>query len=114
MGKRTETLETMKSFLFFFSLILITYKETTSSPAPKPDNDVHFHVNMPGSESSYPLKTGGKNDGADYAEYSGADYAGAVRNCKGKKNGIYCRTAFRIGCAFGRGRTCQDGYCSCK
>ena len=29
------------------------------APNPAPDNDVHFHVNMPGSGRSFPLKNKG-------------------------------------------------------
>merc|ERR1712215_558213 len=64
---RAKELKLMKSFLFLFSFILIAYKEIASNPSPNPDNDVHFHVNMPGSKKSYPLKTVVNENGADYS-----------------------------------------------
>ena len=51
----------MKFFLLFATFLLFTQNEIVGNPAPEPlpDNDVHFHVNMPGARRSYPLK--GKN-----------------------------------------------------
>ena len=53
----------MKFSLFLLTVFLIVVqKEVTSKPAPNPapDNDVHFHVNMPGSGRSFPLKAQGR------------------------------------------------------
>ena len=53
-----ENLPTMKFFLLFVACFFFTAHEILAkpSPQPKPDNDVHFHVNMPGSGRSFPLK----------------------------------------------------------
>jgi len=63
----------MKFSLFFLVVFMIVVQnEVMGNPAPNPapDNDVHFHVNMPGSGSSFPLK--GKGHGK--ANRNGNDY----------------------------------------
>ena len=53
----------MKFSLFFLVVLMIVVQNEVMGkpgPNPAPDNDVHFHVNMPGSGSSFPLKGKGK------------------------------------------------------
>ena len=53
----------MKFTLFYATFFLIVAQnEIMGKPEPKPapDNDVHFHVNMPGSGRSFPLKGQGR------------------------------------------------------
>ena len=46
----------MKLLLFMAIFISFASWEAMGNPLPKPDNDVHFHVNMPGAGKSFPLK----------------------------------------------------------
>ena len=45
----------MKLFLLIAIVISMVQKEMLGNPLP--ENDVHFHVNMPGAGKSYPLKS---------------------------------------------------------
>merc|ERR1712215_625955 len=56
---RSKSIEAMKFSLFLLTAFLfVVQNEVMGKPAPNPspDNDVHFHVNMPGSGKSFPLK----------------------------------------------------------
>jgi len=58
----------MKFSLFFLVVFMIVVQNEVMGnpvPNPAPDNDVHFHVNLPGSGRSFPFK--GKEGGDDYA-----------------------------------------------
>ena len=48
-----------------FSLILVIFISMVSEKIlgnPVPDNDVHFHINMPGAGKSFTLTNEGKNE----------------------------------------------------
>merc|ERR1711915_733857 len=59
----------MKIYLLLVIFTSLVHKEILANP--EPENDVHFHVNMPGARKSYPLKdkgNKGKEAGKDYAD----------------------------------------------
>ena len=61
----------MKFSLFLLTAFLfVMQNEVMGKPAPNPspDNDVHFHVNMPGSGRSFPLKGQGRFNAIDFRE----------------------------------------------
>ena len=61
----------MKFSLFLLTAFLfVVQNEVMGKPAPNPspDNDVHFHVNMPGSGRSFPLKGQGSFSAIDFRE----------------------------------------------
>ena len=55
---------TMKLSLLFLAVFMIFAENGVigkPAPNPAPDNDVHFHVNMPGAGKSFPLRNEGKH-----------------------------------------------------
>ena len=68
---RSKSIEAMKFSLFLLTAFLfVVQNEVMGKPAPNPspDNDVHFHVNMPGSGRSFPLKGQGSFSAIDFRE----------------------------------------------
>merc|ERR1711915_1111696 len=84
MGSSKET-STMKVNLILVILISMVSEKILGIPVP--DNDVHFHINMPGAGKSYPLKTEvrgskGNESGKDYTETEDSWEGEGTRNKK--------------------------------
>merc|ERR1712189_38151 len=80
--------ETLTMKVSILVIIFISMVSENIFGNPVPENDVHFHVNMPGAGKSYPLRnkgSKGKEAGKDYTDRDNSEEGEGIREKKKKQ-----------------------------